>query len=555
YPAGVLDDLHGFNSGNLVEEPATAGVHEHGMALEFKQFERSDPLPVRQLAGGIRGEKAIEVFRRALDDHADIFISRPPDIFEECSGGLLVKGSDRVPQPIERGAQGRAPVLVPSGIASAIAPAVFTPATHAVRATPGAVLYDLRLMLRRMFFEILAIVRQPCDALLLDELQCIGQRHVAVAMMMSVTLAVGSDVHQLGPIPGIHESIREPAGELLTAGQQVLECDRLRDRRIVEKHRNCPPLLQTNQVRTTGIDFRSSSIAIGTRSDVAVSPRLVGRENRELDAQLSHHVQRLKIDRSLGQPHAFGSASEAVLEIADSPQDLSVPVMVVGQRQDHMVVSLRDRRSMAGESFLTQSVGFQNCAIDLRLLHFHPRQQGWAKVEADFGVVVGDFRDLSFTVENARGGIRRVALGSDALVPIVEGISRVLQFDGFKPRILSRRLIKVAMNADISFHAGSGRETSPWVRCRNSCSLLAAGEGPKGITRRAGGPKLNVSPDREVWGSTRTATPQWDPGSQPSMPDKFRTAAQSSMKPRTRLWSRRRTWLRAELKMRRECSR
>ena len=32
---GVLDDLHAFDSGDLVKEPAATGVHQHGMPLQF----------------------------------------------------------------------------------------------------------------------------------------------------------------------------------------------------------------------------------------------------------------------------------------------------------------------------------------------------------------------------------------------------------------------------------------------------------------------------------------------------------------------------------------
>ena len=35
----VGDDLDGFDAGDLVEEPATGGVHELGVALEFEEFE------------------------------------------------------------------------------------------------------------------------------------------------------------------------------------------------------------------------------------------------------------------------------------------------------------------------------------------------------------------------------------------------------------------------------------------------------------------------------------------------------------------------------------
>src|SRR5258707_12237567 len=37
--SGVRDDLDGFDTGDLVEEPAAAGIHQLGMALEFEQLQ------------------------------------------------------------------------------------------------------------------------------------------------------------------------------------------------------------------------------------------------------------------------------------------------------------------------------------------------------------------------------------------------------------------------------------------------------------------------------------------------------------------------------------
>ena len=42
--AGVGDDLHGLDAGDLVEEPAATGVHELGVAFELEQFEGGDAL-------------------------------------------------------------------------------------------------------------------------------------------------------------------------------------------------------------------------------------------------------------------------------------------------------------------------------------------------------------------------------------------------------------------------------------------------------------------------------------------------------------------------------
>ena len=47
--AGVHDDLHRLDAGELVEEPAAAGVHQHGVALHFQQRQSGHGLYVGQL--------------------------------------------------------------------------------------------------------------------------------------------------------------------------------------------------------------------------------------------------------------------------------------------------------------------------------------------------------------------------------------------------------------------------------------------------------------------------------------------------------------------------
>ncbi len=41
-PAGILNYLDSFYSGNLVKEPSTAGVHQHQVALQFEQLQPAD---------------------------------------------------------------------------------------------------------------------------------------------------------------------------------------------------------------------------------------------------------------------------------------------------------------------------------------------------------------------------------------------------------------------------------------------------------------------------------------------------------------------------------
>ena len=66
-------------------------------------------------------------------------------------------------------------------------------------------------------------------------MQGVGQRHVAVAMMMAVGFAVGGDMDELIPVAAVVNALSEPVREAFAAGQQLLEGDRLRDGRVVEE--------------------------------------------------------------------------------------------------------------------------------------------------------------------------------------------------------------------------------------------------------------------------------------------------------------------------------
>ncbi len=105
------------------------------------------------------------------------------------------------------------------------------------------------------------------------------------------------------------------------------------------------------------------------------------------------------------------------------------------------------------ENFFRLSlIGGEDGLVDFRGLFLEPDEQGRAEIEADFGVVVDDLLDVPFAVENARGGIGGVALGGDALVPVVVRVGGILEFDGFEPGIFPRRLVEVAVDADVAIH-------------------------------------------------------------------------------------------------------
>ena len=75
--------------------------------------------------------------------------------------------------------------------------------------------------------------------------------------------------------------------------------------------------------------------------------------------------------------------------------------------------------------------------------------------------------DLVLVVHDAGGAVGGVALGADALVPVVIGSGGVLRLDRFEPGILARRLVKMPMNADEA-------SWSVAMRTAPSCWLLAS---------------------------------------------------------------------------------
>src|ERR1035437_10257441 len=117
--SGVGDDLHGFDAGDLIEEPAATGVHQLGVAFELEQFEDGDALLGRQGAGGVACEEA--VFRRggAVEDDVDVSVARGPEADQQRRGKLFREGRGGVAQIVERFAERASPLLVPARPAGA----------------------------------------------------------------------------------------------------------------------------------------------------------------------------------------------------------------------------------------------------------------------------------------------------------------------------------------------------------------------------------------------------------------------------------------------------
>src|SRR5262245_44430397 len=122
---------------------------------------------------------------------------------------------------------------------------------------------------------------------------------------------------------------------------------------------------------------------------------------------------------------------------------------------------------MTGKIFLTFPIGFENCVINIRSFRFKPGEQGRTEVETDLRIIVDETDDLVFAIENPRHGIRSIALRGHPLIPVMIRICRILQLDVFEPRILARRLVEMAVNANIAFHGKLDHGLNLIVNCFN----------------------------------------------------------------------------------------
>src|ERR1700741_2349836 len=105
---------------------------------------------------------------------------------------------------------------------------------------------------------------------------------------------------------------------------------------------------------------------------------------------------------------------------------------------------------MPGEPLTAPAIRFSPGGINLWRFRFHPGKQRRAKIEGHLRVIIHQLHDALFVVENARDRVWSVALRRDFFVPVMIGISGILQFDSLQGRIFPRRLIKMAVDAEVA---------------------------------------------------------------------------------------------------------
>jgi hypothetical protein len=101
-------------------------------------------------------------------------------------------------------------------------------------------------------------------------------------------------------------------------------------------------------------------------------------------------------------------------------------------------------------------VGVDDHAVGAGGLVMEPAEEGGAEVKAHPRIVVHDADDLVLLVGDAGGAVGGVALGGDAVVPVVVGRGGVLDLYCFEPGVFAGRLVEVAVNADEAGRLGGG---------------------------------------------------------------------------------------------------
>ena len=370
------------------------------MALQLHQLQGLYIFTVLQLVAGLLVKEPVNVVSRAIENYRDVLIPREPRIGEERARGLFKFWRKHVSKPVECLAQGGAPFLIPSRAAGATA-AIRTPSFDPVNTAPGSVFDDFHFVCGRMLFKKITIDGELSEVLGLDVAQGIAQGHVAVGPMMSVGFPVGGDVRELRPLPLVGESAYDPPCKVFASHQDIFKSHSMGNRPIKKEQGDTSPRWQIGEISSGGINLASTNILPLLFANKTHSLRGMRRKHGEANLLLCQDLQRFQIHSRFGHPHPLRIAPKSVLKITNSPDDLRGFVPVIGERQDHVVVSLRHGCAMAAEAPAGFPVGCLNRFIEARIFCLDPGNQCRTEIKADFRVVVYDVYNFLFAVQDA----------------------------------------------------------------------------------------------------------------------------------------------------------
>src|SRR2546427_8388215 len=178
--------------------------------------------------------------------------------------------------------------------------------------------------------------------------------------MMPVGLPVGGDVRELRPLPLVGESACDPLCKVFASHQDILKSHSMGNRPIKKEQGDTSPRWQIGEISSGGINLASTNILPLLFANKTHSLRAMRRKHGEANLLLCQDLKRFQIHSYLGQPHPLRIAPESVLKITNAPDDLRRFIPVIGERQDHVVVSLRHGGAMAAEAPAGFPVGCLN---------------------------------------------------------------------------------------------------------------------------------------------------------------------------------------------------
>ena len=374
---------------------------------------------------------------------------------------------------VEGIAQRAAPLLVPARAPASRASAIAVPAAYAVSAAPGTSfaveILEHHFVLRRELFQEPSVVYR--DHVVVGSVVVVqpGGAHVAERLVVTVAFAVGADAYELRVftvrVPGVPDTVAEG----VRVAQQVFEPYGRREPRVVEKYVKITVtdeiaflVARVDAVGAGRVDIGVAASRPFCIAELAEFVGLRGRKDGELDARLDEFHHGIEVDGGLGEPHGFGHAAKVELEIFDAPADLRALVMFACERHDDVVVHLGNGVAVAVQPFHAPPVGFLDAAVGIRRVCADPSHQGWTHVETHEIVVVDNIDDTPLRAQDTASRIRAITFTCDAVVPVVKGACARLVLDNARPRIFTRRLVKVTVNRKVEgmlvFHTPKDRK-------------------------------------------------------------------------------------------------
>ena len=116
-----------------------------------------------------------------------------------------------------------------------------------------------------------------------------------------------------------------------------------------------------------------------------------------------------------------------------------------------MVVTLGQGVAVAIQASSAFPVGFDDGAIDMGVGLLEPVHQCGSDVVADPFEVILQPQNATVLIEDAAVGVGGVAFPMYPMVPVVMGTGGGLLLDDLEPRIFTRGLVKMAVDADVFF--------------------------------------------------------------------------------------------------------